>query len=194
MTSKFTVIYDACVLYPNYLRDILIQLAIADLFRAKWTNLIHDEWIRNLIENRPDLPKEKLNQVKDLMNSQVRDSLVTDFEQLIPSLALPDPNDRHILAAAIVAEADVIVTFNLKDFPDLNKHLAVCRYRNNSAMVEIIGKGLGVVSKKIFVRVESSDFGPIVNFHSNKASDLTLYKYKVQNDQGKIDSRDLLVG
>ncbi|MCL1489653.1 MAG: PIN domain-containing protein [Pseudanabaena sp. Salubria-1] len=120
MTSKFTVIYDACVLYPNYLRDILIQLAIADLFRAKWTNLIHDEWIRNLIENRPDLPKEKLNQVKDLMNSQVRDSLVTDFEQLIPSLALPDPNDRHILAAAIVAEADVIVTFNLKDFPDLN--------------------------------------------------------------------------
>ncbi|MBD2179234.1 PIN domain-containing protein [Pseudanabaena sp. FACHB-1998] len=120
MTSKFTVIYDACVLYPNYLRDILIQLAIADLFRAKWTNLIHDEWIRNLIENRPDLPKEKLNQVKDLMNSQVRDSLVTDFEQLIPSLTLPDPNDRHILAAAIVAEADVIVTFNLKDFPDLN--------------------------------------------------------------------------
>ena len=120
MTSKFTVIYDACVLYPNYLRDILIQLAIADLFRAKWTNLIHDEWIRNLIENRPDLPKEKLNQVKDLMNSQVRDSLVTDFEQLIPSLTLPDPNDRHILAAAIVAEADVIVIFNLKDFPDLN--------------------------------------------------------------------------
>ena len=120
MTSKFTVIYDACVLYPNYLRDILIQLAIADLFRAKWTNLIHDEWIRNLIENRPDLPREKLNQVKDLMNSQVRDSLVTDFEQLIPSLTLPDPNDRHILAAAIVAEADVIVIFNLKDFPDLN--------------------------------------------------------------------------
>ncbi len=47
MTSKFTVIYDACVLYSNYLRDILIQLAIADLFRAKWTNLIHDEWIHN---------------------------------------------------------------------------------------------------------------------------------------------------
>jgi len=119
MTKKFTVIYDACVLYPNYLRDILIQLAITDLFRAKWTNLIHEEWIRNLIDNRPDLPREKLNQVKDLMNSQVRDSLITDFEQLIPSLTLPDPNDRHILAAAIVAEVDVIVTFNLKDFPDL---------------------------------------------------------------------------
>ena len=97
MTSRFTVIYDACVLYSNYLRDILIQLAIADLFRAKWTNLIHDEWIRNLVENRPDLPREKLNQVKDLMNSQVRDSLVTDFEQLIPSLTLPDPPFTRLL-------------------------------------------------------------------------------------------------
>ena len=101
MTSRFTVIYDACVLYSNYLRDILIQLAIADLFRAKWTNLIHDEWIRNLVENRPDLPREKLNQVKDLMNSQVRDSLVTDFEQLIPSLTLPDPKDRPRMATRI---------------------------------------------------------------------------------------------
>ena len=101
MTSRFTVIYDACVLYSNYLRDILIQLAIADLFRAKWTNLIHDEWIRNLVENRPDLPREKLNLVKDLMNSQVRDSLVTDFEQLIPSLTLPDPKDRPRMATRI---------------------------------------------------------------------------------------------
>ena len=52
MTSKVTVIYDACILYSNYLRDILIQLAIADLFRAKWTNLIHDEWIRNHIRKQ----------------------------------------------------------------------------------------------------------------------------------------------
>jgi len=119
MTSNFTALYDSCVLYSNYLRDVLVQLALTDLFRAKWTDLIHDEWIRNLLENRPDLPRERLMQVKELMNSQVRDSLVTDFEQLIPSLTLPDSNDRHILAAAIVAEADVIVTFNLKDFPNL---------------------------------------------------------------------------
>lgn len=117
MTSNFTVLYDSCVLYSNYLRDILIQLALADLFRAKWTDLIHDEWIRNLVINRPDIPMERLLQVKDLMNSQVRDSLVTNFEQLIPTLTLPDPNDRHVLAAAIVGRASQIITFNLKDFP-----------------------------------------------------------------------------
>lgn len=117
MTSNFTVLYDSCVLYSNHLRDILIQLALTDLFRAKWTNIIHEEWIRNLLKNRPDLQIEQLTQVKNLMNSKIRDCLITDFEQLIPFLDLPDPNDCHVLAAAIVAQVDVIVTFNLKDFP-----------------------------------------------------------------------------
>jgi hypothetical protein len=51
------------------------------------------------------------------MDANVRDALVTDFDSLIPSLELPDKNDRHVLAAAIRCSADVIVTFNLKDFP-----------------------------------------------------------------------------
>jgi hypothetical protein len=50
MASNLTVLYDACILYPNYLRDVLIQLATTDLFRAKWTEQIHDEWIRNIIK------------------------------------------------------------------------------------------------------------------------------------------------
>ena len=115
--SNFTVIYDSCVLYPNTLRDLLMELAVRDLYRAKWTEEIHDEWIRNLSRNRPEIPIEKLYRLRDLMNENVRDCLVTDYQWMIPSLNLPDLGDRHVLAAAIKAKAGVIVTTNTKDFP-----------------------------------------------------------------------------
>jgi predicted nucleic acid-binding protein len=124
MIPNFTVVYDACVLYPNTLRDLLMELAVKDLYRAKWTDEIHDEWIRNLKQNKSDLPIEKLYRVRDLMNENVRDCLVTDYQWLIEKLNLPDSNDRHVLAAAIQAKAEVIVTSNLKDFPqsELDKY------------------------------------------------------------------------
>jgi predicted nucleic acid-binding protein len=115
--SSFTAVYDACVLYPAPLRDLLMHLALSDLFRAKWSNEIHDEWIRNVLKDRPDLKAEQLERTRTLMNSHVRDCLVTNFEDLIPALTLPDSKDRHVLAAAIRSGADVIVTYNLKDFP-----------------------------------------------------------------------------
>ncbi len=115
--SNSTAIYDACVLYPAALRDLLMHLALTDLFRAKWTEHIHEEWMRSLLENRPDLHREQLERTRELMNSYVRDCLVTNYEELIPAITLPDPDDRHVLAAAIRAGADVIVTFNLDDFP-----------------------------------------------------------------------------
>lgn len=115
--SFLTALYDACVLYPAPLRDLLMHLAVTDLFRARWTDDIHEEWIRNVLETRPDLRREQLERTRDLMNAHVRDCLVTGYERLIPTLALPDPDDRHVLAAAVRASADVIVTFNLKDFP-----------------------------------------------------------------------------
>ncbi len=94
-----------------------MHLAMTDLFRAKWTDDIHDEWIRNLLKNRPDLTLERLQRTRDLMNSHVRDCLVYGYQSLIPCLSLPDQNDCHVLAAAIWARADVIVTYNLSDFP-----------------------------------------------------------------------------
>ncbi|HEY8506572.1 MAG TPA: PIN domain-containing protein [Gemmataceae bacterium] len=115
--SRLTVLYGACVLYPAPLRDLLMHLALTDLFRAKWTDAIHDEWIRNVLKDRPDLRPEQLRRTRDLMNAHVRDCLVTGYEDLIPALTLPDPDDRHVLAAAIRAGADIIVTFNLGDFP-----------------------------------------------------------------------------
>jgi hypothetical protein len=116
--STLTVVYDACVLYPAPLRDFLLQLALTDLFRAKWTAEIHEEWISNLLEKRPDLSRTRLERTRDLMNAHVRDCLVINYEPLIPSIILPDENDRHVVAAAIQSHSDAIVTYNLKDFPE----------------------------------------------------------------------------
>jgi predicted nucleic acid-binding protein len=95
-----------------------MHLAVTDLYRAKWTDAIHEEWIRNVLKNRPDLKPEQLQRTRELMNAHVRDCLVTGYEPLIDAITLPDPDDRHVLAAAIRAGADLIVTFNLKDFPE----------------------------------------------------------------------------
>ena len=115
--TAFTVLYDASVLYPAPLRDLLMRLALTDLFRARWTDQIHEEWIRSVLADRPDLTREQLERTRSLMNAHVRDCLVTGYEPLIEGLTLPDPDDRHVLAAAIRAGASVIVTFNLKHFP-----------------------------------------------------------------------------
>lgn len=112
-----TAVLDACVLYPAPLRDLLMQLAQGWRFRARWTARIHDEWIRNVLAKRPELSREQLNRTRDLMDAHAHDAVVDDFEPLISGLTLPDPNDRHVLAAAIRCGAEVIVTFNLKDFP-----------------------------------------------------------------------------
>ncbi len=115
--ANFTAVFDACVLYSAPLRDLLMNVAMTEQFRAKWTNQIHDEWVRNLLLNRSDLTEEQLQRTVNLMNQSVPDCLVENYEILIDSLVLPDPDDRHVLAAAIMCQADVIVTNNLKDFP-----------------------------------------------------------------------------
>lgn len=117
-TGSFSVVFDACVLYPAPLRDLLMQIALTDLFRARWTDQIHEEWIRNLLLNRPDLTLPQLERVRDLMNIHCRDSLVTGYEPLIPVIQnCPDEDDRHVIAAAYHCRADAIVTHNLRDFP-----------------------------------------------------------------------------
>src|SRR5438309_7090933 len=73
--------------------------------------------MRNVLADRPDLKREQLERTRDLMNAHVFDSLVVDYDDLIPALTLPDADDRHVLAAAIRGRADVIVTYNLADFP-----------------------------------------------------------------------------
>jgi predicted nucleic acid-binding protein len=116
--ANFTVVYDACVLYPASVRDLVVELARTGLLRAKWTARIHQEWINAASRNRPDLDRVRLERVAQLMNFAIPDCLVTGFEPLEAGLtSLPDPNDRHVLAAAIHCGAQEIVTFNLCDFP-----------------------------------------------------------------------------
>jgi predicted nucleic acid-binding protein len=115
--ADFTALYDAYVLYPAPLRDFLVRLAATGLFRARWTNRIHAEWIGNLLAQRSDLTRERLERTRDLMNEHILDCLVTNYEDLIEAIQLPDEDDRHVVAAAIRGRADVIVTFNRKDFP-----------------------------------------------------------------------------
>jgi predicted nucleic acid-binding protein len=111
------VIYDASVLYPNTLRDLLLRLANMGLVRAKWTDQILDEMFTALMRDRPDLDLAKLARTRKLMSLAVRDWRVTGYESLIGSLRLPDPDDRHVLAAGIRSQAKLIVTANLRHFP-----------------------------------------------------------------------------
>jgi predicted nucleic acid-binding protein len=115
--ANFTAVFDACVLYPAPLRDLLMSVATTEQFRARWTQEIHSEWTRNLLKKREDLSEEQLQRTVELINQAVPDCLVENYEGYIDSLELPDPDDRHVLAAAIKCQADVIVTNNLKDFP-----------------------------------------------------------------------------
>lgn len=105
------------MLYPSMIRNLLVHLAIHGLIAARWTAAIHEEWIRNLLEDRPDLIRERLERTRGLMEKAVPDAEVTEYEWLIPRLSLPDPDDCHVLAAAIQAGAGVIVTSNLEHFP-----------------------------------------------------------------------------
>jgi predicted nucleic acid-binding protein len=113
----FTVIYDACVLYPAPLRDLLVRLATTGLFRAKWTDAILDECFDAILKDRDDLTRKRLDRTRQLMNAAVRDCLVEGYDDLIDGLSLPDPDDRHVLAAAVRCDAQVIVTWNVSDFP-----------------------------------------------------------------------------
>ncbi len=157
-SSRYTVILDANVLYPNLLRDILLSLAVAGLYHARWTDRINDEWTRNLVVNRPDI-EPKIEDLRALVNQAVPDCLVVNYEPMIDGLTLPDPDDRHVLAAAIVGHADAIVTANLKDFPiaELSKHNIEAHHPDDFLMNQLELRPLEAleVIKKIRARLKT---------------------------------------
>jgi predicted nucleic acid-binding protein len=115
--ASLVAFLDANVLYPAGLRSFLMYLALIGAFQAKWSNDVHEEWISNLLINRPDLTRRQLDRTRRLMDKNAYGAVVKGYESLISGLTLPDPEDRHVLAAAIRARANIIVTKNLKDFP-----------------------------------------------------------------------------
>lgn len=111
----FTVLYDTCALYPTTQRNLLIRLARTGLVRARWSAGILEELDRNLAKR--GIAGDKRERLFRLMKAAVRDCVVAGYEPLVEGLKLPDPDDRHVLAAAIKANAQAIVTNNLTDFP-----------------------------------------------------------------------------
>jgi len=98
--------------------DLLPRVALSDAFKARRANKLYDEWIGSRLRDRPDIQAERLTHTRELMNRAVPDCLVIEYEPFIEQLTLPDPDDRHVLAAAIRCQAGVIVTLNVRDFPD----------------------------------------------------------------------------
>lgn len=117
MISTFTVFFDSNVLFGIRLTSLLMHLAMSGLFRARWSNDIHREWM-TAVHKKHGIALNVLQERCQDMDAAVPDSCVQGYEALIDHLTLPDPDDRHVLAAAIRCHADVIVTFNESDFPE----------------------------------------------------------------------------
>ena len=111
------VVFDACVLYSAPLRGFLLTLATDELLEPFWSEEIQNEWTRSLLRNCPDVRQVSLESTCRKMDVRFPNGLVRGYESITPTLALPDSKDRHVLAVAIHAKADCIVTFNLRDFP-----------------------------------------------------------------------------
>ena len=116
--ARYTALLDACVLYPMAMADALMSLASAGLYAAKWSRMIELEWVASIEERRSDL-KGRLDYRRDQMREAVPDWEVAEraWQSLAGGLKLPDPDDIHVLAAALAGHADCIVTANLRDFP-----------------------------------------------------------------------------
>jgi len=117
MRGTLRAFLDASVLYPVSLRHLLMRLTLARLYQARWSAKVHEEWIRAVLRDNPSIPTARLHDLRDAMDERAGDAVVTGYEDLIASLTLPDPDDRHVLAAAIVSDANIILTCNLRDFP-----------------------------------------------------------------------------
>ncbi|MEJ0031552.1 MAG: PIN domain-containing protein [Bacteroidota bacterium] len=123
MSTRNTVaVLDACVLYSSVARDLLLWLAKFKFFQPKWSSSIHDEWTRNLLANRPDIKQDQVDWTIGQMETSFPDALIGEKIEML-NASLPDEKDLHVLQAAVACRADVIVTFNLRDFPtsDLSK-------------------------------------------------------------------------
>lgn len=143
-----TVFLDANVLYPAGLRDLLMRMAAYGLFHARWSNLVHEEWIKAVLRDYPNITRSQLERTRNLMDRHVMDSLVTGFEDLLDDFDLPDPDDRHVLAAAIHCNASILLTRNLKDFPEsaLNPYSIVARLPDSFIYSLLFARADDVVS------------------------------------------------
>lgn len=113
---RFTCVLDTNVIYPIDVRDLLFWFASFDLYTPKWSKHIFSEWAS--VMERKGVSTVEIEKRLAKANDAFPDALVKNYESLLESLKLPDEKDRHVLAAAIKTNANVIVTNNIKDFPN----------------------------------------------------------------------------
>src|SRR5690606_35066432 len=113
---RFKAVLDTNIIFPIVIRDLLFWFAHYELYTPKWSDHIFDEW-KNVMLRRGVAEEETKRRIQKA-NLAFPDALVINYGPLIDQLQLPDPKDRHVLAAAIKTNADIIVTNNLKDFPE----------------------------------------------------------------------------
>lgn len=142
----------------------------------RWTDAINDEWSGHLLKNKPDLDPKRISATIHAMNTSVLDAIVRDYEPLINGLDLPDPDDRHVLAAAIMARAHVIVTFNLKDFPaDKISHFGLHAKHPDDFLLDLFE-----INSDEFIEAIKKDLGHYT------APKLTFDEYLASLDKAKV--------
>ena len=115
-SAKFTCVLDTNVMYPITVRDILLWFAHHDLYTPKWSKHIFDEW--DCVMQRKGVDQAEIKKRIENVLLAFPDAMVSNYESLIGCLELPDEKDKHVLAAAIKTNANLVVTNNLKDFPE----------------------------------------------------------------------------
>lgn len=115
--ARYSVFLDACVLVPIALADTLLRLAEAGLYRPLWSDRVLDEMVDAIGMIHPELASGLARSRADAMQASFEDACVTDWEELVAGISLPDPDDRHVVAAALQGRADMVVTANVRDFP-----------------------------------------------------------------------------
>lgn len=129
--GRFTVVLDACALFPMVVRDVLLTFADHEFYAPRWSARIHDEWTRNLAARFADKSAAndatpKTAAIRNAMDRAFPDALI---EQVLPEsseLIGVDRKDRHVVMTAVAARADAIITFNLKDFAADHLESSLC--------------------------------------------------------------------
>jgi predicted nucleic acid-binding protein len=157
----YVVVYDACVLYPAALRDFLLRVARTGIVRARWSELILDECFNAIARERPELQPAALQRTRHLMREAIPDCIVSGHEPLIDGLSLPDPDDRHVLAAAIRCGAGAIVTFNLKDLSEVLVRFALEAKHPDDFLIDQIDLAPGLVVAALLEQVAALRNPPV---------------------------------
>lgn len=156
------VLLDACVLFPTVLREMLLGAAAAGGFAPLWSPRILEEWAR-ATRRLPEGAEAVARGEIALMRARWPEAEVAPDEALVAGLSLPDPDDRHVLAAAIAGGAEVLMTLNRADFPTraLARHGILLR-EPDGFLVELAAEGIDLagVAAEVRARAERASGRP----------------------------------